>query len=100
MYLETTHGYYDRYAFWDVKSIRPMNVNVAYWKNLGYSRKDLEDPEKNIEAGIKILKGIQERMPDANFDAIATVYQSLPKEKVTEYGARAERILNDRLWEK
>ena len=63
MYMETTHGYYDAIpALWDGnKSLLPMNVNVVYWSELPYTRAELKEPKKNIEAGVFMLKRLAER---------------------------------------
>lgn len=60
VFLETTQGYYDR-LHPNNKSIRPMNIRTDYWKGLGFSRKDLHDSEKNIQAGVELLKRIKKK---------------------------------------
>ncbi len=101
VHLETTQGYYDRiYEVVDKnKSIRPMNIRSDYWKGLGYSRDDLKIPEKNIEAGVKLLRRIKNNMPDANDEDIATVYNNLGAQKVSDYGARIKRLMKEKPWE-
>lgn len=101
-YMETTHGQYDRLkASFDVnQSIRPMNVHSEYWKDLGYSREDLKIPEKNIEAGVRLLKAISERVPNSGVRGIATIYQNLAAEKVSDYGARVNKIYRQKPWQK
>ena len=101
VHLETTHGYYDAYVPLDInKTIRPMNIHTEFWKNLGYSRDDLKKPKKNIEAGVKLLKRIQDRMPGASVEKIASVYNSLDARYVTDYGARIKKLMQDKPWEK
>lgn len=102
VYLETTQGWYDEYTgiFKEPKTLRPMNVHVEYWSDLGYSREDLEKPETNIKAGVKILKGIIDRTPGATIEQIATLYNNLAAEKVSDYGARVKQLLEDKEWEK
>lgn len=114
VYLETTQGHYDRLAMfrdWVMngtglsktrvhKSIRPMNVHVEEWKDLGYSRDDLKVPEKNIEAGVKLISKIKQRMPDASPEAIASVYNALGTRKVTDYGMRVKKLMEEKPWEK
>ena len=98
VHLETTQGYYDRIKP-DKKTIRPMNVHVEYWKDLGYSREDLNDKNKNIEAGVELLKRIKEKMPNASTAEIASVYHSLGAQKVSDYGARVEILVKEKPWE-
>lgn len=102
MHMETTHGYYDKVLepFDLNKTIRPMNIHSVFWQDLGYSREDLEIPEKNILVGIRLLKAIQDRIPHANVSQIATVYNSLGSQEVKEYGAQVERIYKERSWDK
>lgn len=100
VHLETTQGYYDRVAFGIKNSIRPMNVQSGYWKDLGYSRQDLQNPEKNIQAGIKLLKRIQERMTGADSAKVATIYNNLGARKVNDYGARIAKLMKDKPWDK
>lgn len=102
IYLETSQGYYDSVlgVFGLNKTIRPMNIHASYWKDLGYSRGDLQEPRKNIQAGIKIIKKIQENMPGASVAEIATVYNNLGATEVSRYGARVERVYNEKAWER
>jgi hypothetical protein len=102
MYMESTHGYYD--APLDMigmnKSLRPMNINSDYWKDLGYTREQLADPATNIKVGIMLIKRIQDRLEDPSIRKIATLYNSISQEKVTDYGARVEAIYKEKLFEK
>jgi hypothetical protein len=103
VHMETSRGQYDRLGslpFFDNDSMRPMNVHVEFWKGLGYTRDQLRsEPESNIRAGVRILREIRRRMPDASVEAVASVYNFLGAEKVTDYGARVARIYRERLWE-
>lgn len=101
VHLETTQGYYDRiHEVIDKNtSLRPMNVQSEYWKDLGYSRDDLKEPEKNIEAGVELLKRIKNNMPDAGDEEIASVYNNLGAKKVSDYGARVKRLMKEKPWE-
>ncbi len=102
VHLETTQGWYDgAFALAGInKSIRPMNVHAEYWKDLGYSRKELEDPKKNIQAGVELLKRIKKRMPNASIDEIASVYNALDARHVSDYGARIKKLVEEKPWEK
>ena len=98
VHLETTQGWYDRIAFGQESSIRPMNVQSEYWKDLGFSREDLKDPEKNIQAGVKLLERIEKNMPDADIAKKATIYHNLGARKVSDYGARVEQLHREKPW--
>lgn len=100
MHLETTHGYYDEPMARIDKdlSIRPMNVHSSYWNDLGYTRSDLRQPAMNIEAGIKIIKGISDRVPDKDIAKIGTLYNSLGAMAVTPYGEEVKEFYNAKPW--
>lgn len=101
IHVETTQGAIDRLpAAFDInKSIRPMNIHADYWRDLGYSREDLKNPDKNIEAGVKLLKRIKQNMPYAPDEEIASVYNSLDARYVTDYGMRVKKVMQERPWE-
>ncbi|MDC5868805.1 hypothetical protein OPW39_08190 [Vibrio europaeus] len=123
IYMESTHGWYDRanlalkealkglgqvYLSTLVprsKSYRPMNLYYAEWKSLcedlGISERDLiESPEKNIYLGATLLKRIQVRIENPNVEKIASIYNFLGAELVTDYGARVGVIYREELWKK
>ncbi len=62
MYMETTHGWYEapKRVIDKNETLLPMNIHAKYWEGLGYSRSELKNPEKNIEAGVRIIKGIHD----------------------------------------
>jgi len=100
MYMETTHGYYDAIpAAVDAnKTLLPMNIHTEYWKDLGFSRKQLKDSKTNIKVGVLLLKKFAERVEPKSIETIATVYQNLGATKVSNYGARVAKIYNQKLW--
>ncbi|WP_374581710.1 NBR1-Ig-like domain-containing protein [Pseudoduganella sp.] len=100
MYMETTHGWYDSWVapFQKNTSILPMNVRPDTWAGLGYSREDLKNPATNIEAGIRIIKGIADRLDNPSVRGVATLYNSLAKDKVSDYGARVQAIYDSKPW--
>jgi hypothetical protein len=61
---------------------------------------ELEVPLNNIRAGAKLLKEITQRLPKGTSIAeIATLYNDLGAKRVSDYGARAERVYIYRLWQ-
>jgi len=72
-----------------------MNIHVEYWEGLGYSREQLQQPEINIRVGILILKRIIERIQNPTVEKIASIYNFLGNEKVTDYGARVKIICQE-----
>ena len=54
-----------------------MNIHAAYWKGLGFCGEDLKHSRNNIEAGVRLLESIQERVSAPTGDVIAGVYNEL-----------------------
>ena len=77
-----------------------MNIHAEYWKGLGYDRKDLDNPKKNVQAGVLLLKRISDKMPNASVDKIATIYNSLDARHVSDYGARVKKLIEEKPWNK
>jgi hypothetical protein len=101
MYMETTHGYYDMPLSWigKNKSLLPMNVNVDYWGSAFGDRKTLEKPYENIKAGATILKRIMANLPkDPAIAQIATLYQNISATRISNYGARVQKIYDEQPW--
>ena len=101
LHMETTHGQYDKITglFAPNKSILPMNVNQKYWGNAFGPREELKRPENNIDQGTRMIAQIQKAMPGASLAEIATVYNNINATKVEDYGARVQRIYEERPWE-
>lgn len=91
--METTHGWYDEIPQWvgANDTIRPMNINVAYWPSL-FSKEEMYDPAKNFDAGAFMVKRIAERLDpnDRTIRKIAALYNDINAKSVTDYGARIE----------
>lgn len=100
MYIETSHGWYDKFAPWLRKTILPMNIHYDYWKELGFSESQLEDPKINVHVGTLLIKRIQDRIRDPKIVKIASVYNVLGREKVNEYGVQVANIYRKKSWEK
>ena len=102
IHMETTHGYYDipLSAIDANKSILPMNINTDYWGSSFGTREQLNVPSTNIKEGTRMIKSIQNNLPDnASIAEIATVYNNLNANKISDYGARVEAIYNSKAWE-
>ena len=123
MYVERSQGHY--YGAGPVldftgasRTILPMNINPYIWgplvndgKNFRFvvtplahpydeAHKRFENPQINIRAAAILLKRISERLDDPTPAKVGSLYNSLAKEKVTDYGARVERVYRTREWEK
>ena len=97
MYMETTHGWYDKFYPYR-KTILPMNLHYKYWRDLGVTKENLNCPFYNIEFGVILLARIFSRVKDPTSRKVATLYNFLGAEKVSEYGARVEKIMNGKPW--
>jgi hypothetical protein len=99
VFLETTHGWYDRVTGVVVppRTIQPMNINVDYWEKR-WERHKLEEPTYNIQAGTWILAEIQRRLLQPDVAKVATLYNNLRAEKVSVYGRRVEYLYKNRPW--
>lgn len=100
MYLETTHGYYDKVLepFDKNTSILPMNVQTPRWDSLGTSRAALKNPESNIDIGVKLISRIEARILDATPAKVGTLYNSLSQERVSDYGGRLSYYYSAKPW--
>jgi soluble lytic murein transglycosylase-like protein len=82
------------------RSTLPMNIRPNLWSQLAGEKADLRDPLQNIEAGVRLLGRIMDRLKDPSVAKVATLYNSLAKEQVTELGARTAEVYETRAWEK
>jgi hypothetical protein len=80
------------------KTISPMGINPEKWSGLGIDRATARNSEGNIRAAIILIKRIQDRIADPKVEKIATLYNGLMKEKVSDYGAQVGRIYQDKPW--
>lgn len=102
IWMETTHGAYDKVAqpFDLNKSILPMNINTKYWGDTWGGRNELKDPQKNIDSGARMIKAISTAMPEQSLAHRATVYNNSSADKVSDYGARVQKIYEEKPWKK
>lgn len=96
VWMESTHGWYDELVPGN-KTIRPMNVHSAFWSDL-VSRESLADPATNIEAGVRILAGISDRVADPTPEKILSLYNNLRTDQITGYGLTAATYYRDKPW--
>jgi len=105
IYAENARGHYFSAArlaesLGRADSIFPMNINPTLWRDLGFAGRDPGDPEVNIRAGVTLLRRIRDRLDDPAPEAIGTLYNSLAKDRVTDYGAYVGRLVREKPWEK
>ena len=58
----------------------------------------LHDASKNIEAGIKLIKGIQSRLSDPTIAKIATLYNDIGESSVSRYGKTVGAYHHSKPW--
>jgi hypothetical protein len=107
MYMETTHGWYDKFypdflekRFPMRRSILPMNIHYRYWRTLGITKELVNCPYYNIDFGVILLSRIQARIKNPTIAKIASIYNFLGAEKVNNYGARVAIIYFEQPWVK
>ncbi len=106
MHMEMSHGWYDPsglgvpYSLLPTsKSILPMNVNANYWGDAFGSKAELSMGRINVVSGTEMLRRIQKIAPGAGIAEIATLYNNVNADKVSDYGARVAQIYKDKPWE-
>ena len=101
IYVENAHGrsYGEPAEALGLSStILPSNINVEKWKGLGIDSSNASNPKQNIGAAATLLSRIQARTHDPNIAKIATLYNGLMKDAVTDYGARTESVFKNKPW--
>ena len=99
IWMETTHGWYDQYVPEKRrKTLLPMNVHVIYWKGLGITRKGMKKRDRNIMVGTRILKELWQRTDKPTIEKVATLYNSLRKDEVSDYGKTVAEYYRKKPW--
>jgi soluble lytic murein transglycosylase-like protein len=105
MYVENAQGHYLGAAraaegLGLAKSILPMNIRPNFWSALGFTERDFYNPRTNIRAGALLLKRIHERLDHPTVSKLATLYNSLPRNSVSDFGARVADVYHSRAWDR
>ena len=112
-YMENTHGWYDGFPLaHEIKTLitgsppsyRPMNIQYDTWKpladQLGFNEWQVQYRVAcNVELAALLLKRITVRIQQPSLAKVASIYNFLGKEKVSDYGARVQEIYDKKLWE-
>lgn len=101
MYVENAQGWYGK-AFEGIgaKSILPMNIRYDLWGGLGFSERDSYDATMNVRAGTMLIRRILDRLDEPTVSKLATLYNSLAKDSVSDFGARVAEVYRARAWER
>ena len=66
----------------------------------GFTGNDYLDAKKNIRVGVTLIRKIRDRIGSPTIASIATLYNSLSQDRVTDCGARVAEVYRKNLWEK
>lgn len=83
------------------ESIMPMNIQKDRWASLVDKKPgDLYNSDVNIEASTKLLQRIHDRIDKPTPEKIGTLWNSLGREKTSEFGEYIGEIYKSRPWRK
>jgi hypothetical protein len=80
------------------RSILPMNIHYRYWREIGITKELMNCPYYNVEFGVILLSRIQARIKNPAVAKIASSYNIVGAENVSDDGARVERLYFDQPW--
>lgn len=120
MYMETTHGFYEhclnnfytnavlrgeeiegvgKLVYPGLKSFQPMNINHRYWGNSFGTMADLKNPTYNILVAAEFIKRLSKLVGNPqDVERIATLYNHLGAQQISDYGKRVGKIYRQQLW--
>lgn len=104
MWTETYRGDYlglnrklDKTDF--TKSKLPMNINGQLWSKIIDKRADdLFGKGSNIEAGVVLLKRIQDRLDDPSPDKVGSLWNALSAEHTNDVGVAIGKAYKEKPW--
>ena len=80
-------------------SLFPMNIDSDQWNGIGgVKEEEFSDPEKNVRAGVALIKAIQKRLDDATPAKVGSIWNFTGRENVNDFGARVQRAFDEKLW--
>ena len=71
---------------------------IKILENIQGKQYDVNDPEQNIELGVRVLKSIYDAVPDKDIAKIATLWNGTGLKEVNDYGARAKEYYKNKSW--
>lgn len=101
MYVEVAQGWaygLPAEAAGVAESLYPMNIRPDLWSALGFAPEQFKTAETNIRAAALLLRRIHDRLENPTISKLATLYNSLPKDRVTDYGARVAEVYRGKRW--
>lgn len=81
-------------------TVPPMRVNAKMFGSiLDGKSNSLHDPIRNLRTAALLIRRIQDRVSaPASSEAIASIYQFLGRERISDYGLTVARIMQDQPW--
>ena len=81
------------------KSQAPMNIQGKLWSDIGGQKFDTYNSDQNIELSVLLLKRLSETIDKPTVAKIGTLWNSLAKDKISNFGARVEHNYNNKYWD-
>ena len=88
-------------SFGMADTIFPMNINPRIWAGMGgVGRKEFGQPDRNIRAGVALIKVISDRLRvrDRTPMKIGSIWSFTGRENVNYIGARIQRAYDGKYW--
>lgn len=82
--------------------VAPMGMDSTVWAGLdGAAARDFADPSENVRLAALLLRRILDRLPEENqaLHVVASLYDDIGTESVTEYGMKVAEMFARRAWE-
>jgi soluble lytic murein transglycosylase-like protein len=101
MHVEHANGGFYGYAAQHAgiaKSLYPMNIRPDLWQTLAGPNADFDDPQTNIDAGVRLIKRIRDRLVNPSAARIATLYNNMAADFTSDYGAQVENAYSAKPW--
>lgn len=76
-----------------------MNVRGDLWSGMNGKNYNTYDPDQNIELGVQILQRLSNSIEYPTVAKIGTLWNSMSKDKVSDFGARVEYNYNNKFWD-
>lgn len=77
----------------------PMNIQGETWGDFNGTYYDTSDPEQNIELGVRLLKSLQQAVPDRDIAKIGTLWNNTGATEISDFGARIKNCYDNYFWD-
>ncbi|MEO3429731.1 hypothetical protein AAFN88_12775 [Pelagibius sp. CAU 1746] len=102
VYFENARGWYGNPLDYIrvSSSALPMNIKSGVWGGLVGEGKDFYDPLVNIEAGVRLIRRIIERLQTPTVAGVGSIYNFTGQEIVVDNGATVAEIYKTQPWKR